>query len=56
MARMLGKSHVVHSCPYGCCSEAGSNVGPNKTFIRRLARRRERQATKQYFRLASNDE
>ena len=40
MARMTGKSTTLQTCPYGCCSD----VGTDKKMSRRLARRRERQA------------
>jgi hypothetical protein len=40
MARMTGKSPTLHTCPYGCCTDTGSD----KKQARRMARRRERQA------------
>ena len=54
MARMLGKSGSLRTCPYGCCSEAGNNH-THKKFLRRLARRRERQSTRRFFGLATDE-
>lgn len=48
MARMIGKSKMLHTCVYGCCTE----YGPSKVTGRRLARRRERQA---FLRDMNND-
>lgn len=39
MARMTGKSPTLQTCPYGCCTDTGSD----KKQARRIARRRERQ-------------
>jgi hypothetical protein len=49
MSRMLGKSHALHTCVYGCCGEHGTPAN-NKTAARRLARRRERQAIQRNLR------
>lgn len=48
MARMTGKSPMLQTCPYGCCTDTGSN----KKQARRIARRRERQ---EFLRALVND-
>lgn len=48
MARMTGKSPTLQTCPYGCCTDTGSD----KKQARRIARRRERQ---EFLRALVND-